>query len=594
MVTSVTKHHWLPAFIVAWLMILCLPLAVQGAAEEVFTYRLAGEEIVITEYRGSSTAIVVPDTVDGLTVTGLEAGAFLLCSELQEVFIPNTIANIGEGLFAADSGVEVTGLAGSTIERYCQQRNITFTNVSAAPATTTSTQSAPSLLASRTLFKDVPIGEWFAPSVYVLRDRNIVAGFGDGYYYPQRNLTRAELTKVMAAIAKADLSPYDGQTPFEDVAPEQWYAPSIQWALEHKLITGYSETQFGPQIFISRQDVAVLLDRFVSNFYQQSWPVLTEEVTFKDAGQIGNWAVKAVRNLQMAGVIDGRGDGLLAPTASLTRAEAAKLIDFFLQVIEKGALDQIIVETHSYGKSGKNTDLTYTSLYQPGYTKTVMLVFEQHGFEDSYSKDGQVLVVLAQVTINHFNSTFDRLWDTRLVIVSSANPDGLLYGTTKNGPGRCTVVGGVDMNRDWPTSNYAPQTSNKRYYTPYPLSVSETQNLEALINTVSPDVLLDVHGWENGTFGDARLADIFLSKMGLPKKVLFADTLGLEANNVTYLTEAEIAESYLSALVGFAGYLAGWGKEQGITSALVELPSPYNVNRAKFFLAVEEIMSRDF
>ncbi|MEG1823075.1 MAG: S-layer homology domain-containing protein [Clostridiales bacterium] len=245
--------------------------------------------------------------------------------------------------------------------------------------------------------------------------------------------------------------------------------------------------------------------------------------------------------------------------------------------------------TSTYGKSGKNQDLSYSVITPSNYTKTIMLVFEQHGFEDDYDKDGQVLVNSANTITEWFkNADIASFNGARLVIVASANPDGLSYGHTNNGPGRCTVVGGVDMNRDWPTSTYQSSTT-PRNYTLSPLSCNETKSLKDLITTMSPNVLLDCHGWLNGTYGDKRIADIFKKEMGLPYKTLFSTSSSLSATNVTYLSDAEIEDAYLSGLVGFKGYLAGYGFEQNITSALVEFTAPNALDNNKLANAIKSI-----
>lgn len=244
--------------------------------------------------------------------------------------------------------------------------------------------------------------------------------------------------------------------------------------------------------------------------------------------------------------------------------------------------------TANYGQSGQGRNLSYTVVGPSNYTKTIMLVFEQHGFEDSYARDGQVLVDTAKRLISHYQQAkVSEFNQSRFVIVSSANPDGLAEGYTNNGPGRCTIVGKVDMNRDWPTSTYQRSTQ-ARYYTLSPLSCRETQNLRNLITNIQPDVLLDCHGWLNGVYGDRTLADIFNRQMGLPKKSLFSSS-GLRATDVTNLSAVEADAAYLSGLVGFSGYLSGYGYEQGIRSALVEFPSPTGINFNKFLQSLTAI-----
>ncbi|MEG1497688.1 MAG: hypothetical protein RR385_09985, partial [Clostridiales bacterium] len=91
------------------------------------------------------------------------------------------------------------------------------------------------------------------------------------------------------------------------------------------------------------------------------------------------------------------------------------------------------------------------------------------------------------------------------------------------------------------------------------------------------------------TYGDKRIADIFKKEMGLPYKTLFSTSSSLSATNVTYLSDAEIEDAYISGLVGFKGYLAGYGFEQNITSALVEFTAPDVLDNNKLANAIKSI-----
>lgn len=81
---------------------------------------------------------------------------------------------------------------------------------------------------------------------------------------------------------------------------------------------------------------------------------------------------------------------------------------------------------------------------------TVPLVFEVHGSEDAYPRDGTELVSRARAVIAHFVSAPGGLGPVTLAVVVVANPDGLGYGTTNGGPGRCQVSRRIDINRDFP------------------------------------------------------------------------------------------------------------------------------------------------
>ncbi|MDO4541751.1 MAG: S-layer homology domain-containing protein [Bacillota bacterium] len=688
-----------------------------------YAYRVNGGAVEIVSCYSQETSAAVPEELDELAVEAIGEGAFSSCSELRELFIPSSVVKIEGDIFGDNSQVTVIGEANSYAYAYCEENNIPF-RVGKAPA---------ELAAFVSAFPDVAAKDWFASYVEDLYQQGIVNGDEKGLFNPNSNTTRAEFVKMMAVASGDELASSVQETSFKDVSAGEWYASYVVWAAENGIVNGYGDGTFKPLALVTRAEMIVMQKRYAAYVSATPLPVIVSEMLFSDAEDIGSWAEVEVRELQMAGIINGRGNNRLEPNKYSTRGEVAKMVSCFLSLLKtdnsaseikglrvvdgethywqdgylqetssaikkenalmvpleiygqyKGAvLEQsneaarmtlpdgrwlnvssgssaaetstgqtitlnqatyvqngkvfvdifsiagfcgdiaatsvdgtayfvypqgreiiqdnwlqgpislaataLVVYSDSYGTSGRGRDLSYTSITPRNYTKTVMLVFEQHGFEDAYSRDGQLLVDAAKTVISHFSAVDPQVLNgTRLVIVSSANPDGLAEGYTNNGPGRCTIVGGVDMNRDWPTSNYQRSTES-RYYTLSPLSCNETINLNSLIKTIKPDVLLDIHGWLNGVYGDRSLAAIFNRQMGLPYKSLFSQSSGLKATDVTYLSQAEVEEAYLSGLVGFRGYLAGYGYEQGIQSALVELKSPNAVNTGGLINAILEI-----
>ena len=61
-------------------------------------------------------------------------------------------------------------------------------------------------------------------------------------------------------------------------------------------------------------------------------PKAVEIKEFTDAAKISDWAAKAIKIVQMAGIIDGKPDGSFDPAGGATRAEAAKIIKVLMEV----------------------------------------------------------------------------------------------------------------------------------------------------------------------------------------------------------------------------------------------------------------------
>lgn len=212
----------------------------------------------------------------------------------------------------------------------------------------------------------------------------------------------------------------------------------------------------------------------------------------------------------------------------------------------------IIHKSFVYGKSELGKPLVCHSIYKTGYTRSIVLNFAIHGFEDDYDADGQILVNTANALVDYYE-TYSGLGNCRLLIVPCANPDGLYDGYTKDGFGRCNSKG-IDLNRDF-DANYASQ-SNARNYTPYAFSAAESRALRDLCSENSPEIVVDFHGWLNYTIGDSEIAEVAYEELGLSHYVSFTSS-------------------------NARGYFANWAHQHGAYGLLLEYTSPSNVSVEK-------------
>jgi len=92
--------------------------------------------------------------------------------------------------------------------------------------------------------------------------------------------------------------------------------------------------QFAPNRYAARQEFAAMMYRYAMNMMgltdtgqaSQQW------AQFTDRGQIADWAYQAMRWINFHGIITGRTTTLLAPTETLTRAEAAMIFMRFMNL----------------------------------------------------------------------------------------------------------------------------------------------------------------------------------------------------------------------------------------------------------------------
>lgn len=179
-------------------------------------------------------------------------------------------------------------------------------------------------------FTDVPSDAWYTEYVSALAAAGIVNGKTETEFAPDDAITRAEFVKIIAGIAGAE--PTSSDSSFSDVSADAWYAPYVAWASENGIVTG-SDGKFSPNSQITRQDMAVMIMRYVNQVSGGELDLVNEPAAFADEDQISSYASEAVSVMQQAGIINGKGGNYFAPKDSATRAEACKMLYMVMEQI---------------------------------------------------------------------------------------------------------------------------------------------------------------------------------------------------------------------------------------------------------------------
>jgi S-layer homology domain len=86
-------------------------------------------------------------------------------------------------------------------------------------------------------FSDVPQGSTFYQYIYCLYCRGVIDGYQDGTFRPNNNVTRGQLSKIVAVSAGFNNPP--GSQLFEDVLPASTYYTYVNQLTEFGYVNGY-------------------------------------------------------------------------------------------------------------------------------------------------------------------------------------------------------------------------------------------------------------------------------------------------------------------------------------------------------------------
>ena len=174
-------------------------------------------------------------------------------------------------------------------------------------------------------FTDIT-GHWASSYILDLNDQGIIKGVSTGKFAPEIGLTRAEAAALLVRIA--GIEEKTGAAAFSDTA-NHWANGTIAAARDVGLVNGVSATKFEPERRITREEFAVMAERYtnITDTLDLYAPL------FSDVSQSGNpWSNAAIIKLSVNRVFGGYPDGTFRPQHGITRAEAAKVVTVLMKL----------------------------------------------------------------------------------------------------------------------------------------------------------------------------------------------------------------------------------------------------------------------
>lgn len=193
-------------------------------------------------------------------------------------------------------------------------------------------------LAADHQFSDVSSDAWYGEAVQYVYEQGLMEGESRSSFAPGGQLTRGMFVTVLGRMDGVDTSSYTGSS-FSDVPIGWWYSPYVEWASQNGIAMGFSASQFGANELITREQMAVMLARYLKyagiTLDEGEWAD-----SYRDQASISDWALDGVDVIRHAGLMLGDENGRFNPQANTTRAEAAVVFMRLSQATT--GLDQLV------------------------------------------------------------------------------------------------------------------------------------------------------------------------------------------------------------------------------------------------------------
>ena len=186
----------------------------------------------------------------------------------------------------------------------------------------------------RTLpFIDVAEQDWFYDDVLYVYENGLMRGTGSDTFSPMASTTRAMIVTV---LYRMEGEPESGDNIFDDVAEGEYYTDAVAWAAENGIVNGYGDGKFGPNDNITREQLAAILYRYSAyKGYDVTVGENTNILSYGDIAELSDYAFTAMQWACGAGLINGMGDGTLAPKSNASRCQIAAVLHRFCESVEE-------------------------------------------------------------------------------------------------------------------------------------------------------------------------------------------------------------------------------------------------------------------
>ncbi len=179
-------------------------------------------------------------------------------------------------------------------------------------------------------FSDLPENE-AAGSIMNMVARGILKGMDNGKFEGELPITRAMVATVLKRLSKDQR--INNVSNFTDVKDKDWYSEAVKWAQSQGLIKGYEDGTFKANNLVTRQELAVIIERFLKIHGITMEEI--KELSYKDLDTLPAWSRDAIIAMAKIGLVEGQTEEMYNPASEFTREELAVMLEKIIIWVEK-------------------------------------------------------------------------------------------------------------------------------------------------------------------------------------------------------------------------------------------------------------------
>ena len=177
------------------------------------------------------------------------------------------------------------------------------------------------------VFSDIKESDWFYDDVKYVQENNLMTGTSETEFSPSGATTRGMIVTILWRV---EGEPVVEGKDFEDVASDAWYSKAVAWASSNQIVSGYSDTAFGPNDTATREQLATIMYRYAT-YKKCDISKKAKLDKYEDKEQISYYAVESIEWANANGIISGTSETTISPKDNVLRSQVAAILRRFCE-----------------------------------------------------------------------------------------------------------------------------------------------------------------------------------------------------------------------------------------------------------------------
>ena len=176
------------------------------------------------------------------------------------------------------------------------------------------------------MFPDVPQHHWASCDIDKLAMNDVVVGYPDGKFKPNKNISRAEFATMLVKGFNLDACGLDREGLFKDVPRGNWANAAIAKAVDENLLKGYPNGYFKPNNHVTRAEALTSIAKGMTCDIDKC---KADEILSKyaDGASVPGWArIPVAKSLESGALKDTPNPNMIMPNKDASRADVASML----------------------------------------------------------------------------------------------------------------------------------------------------------------------------------------------------------------------------------------------------------------------------